>query len=85
MPRIARMVVEDEPTVYHVMSRTALSGFPLEDVEKDFMLNLIKGLSKVFFSEILGFCLMGNHFHLLIRMHPESNYTDKQIIKRYQF
>ncbi len=42
MPRIARIKVKGEPTVYHIMSRTALDGFVLEDVEKDFLLNLIK-------------------------------------------
>jgi putative transposase len=33
MPRIRRMVINDETTVYHVMSRTALDGFPLGDME----------------------------------------------------
>ena len=83
MPRIARMLIQEKEAVYHVMSRTALGGFPLEDVEKDFLLNLIKKLSKVFFAEILGFCLMENHFHILVRMHPDSKYTDAQIVKRY--
>ena len=40
MPRTPRMVIEDETAVYHVISRTALDGFPLKDVEKDFMLDL---------------------------------------------
>ena len=84
MPRIARMLIQEKEAVYHVMSRTALGGFPLEDVEKDFLLHLIKGLGKVFFAEILGFCIMGNHFHILIRMHPDSKYTDEQIVKRYK-
>jgi hypothetical protein len=33
MPRTSRMIIADEKAVYHVMSRTALDGFPLEDVE----------------------------------------------------
>ena len=37
MPRIARMKMKGEPAVYHVMSRTALDGFPLGDVQKDFI------------------------------------------------
>jgi len=41
MPRIRRMLIDDETTVYHVMSRTALAGFALGDIEKDFMLDLI--------------------------------------------
>ena len=34
MSRIPRMVINDETTVYHVMSKTALDGFPLGDVER---------------------------------------------------
>jgi hypothetical protein len=33
MPRTQRMIIDDQSTVYHVMSRTALDGFPLGDVE----------------------------------------------------
>jgi hypothetical protein len=62
MPRIPRMIIDDETTVYHVMSRTALDGFPLGDIEKDFMLDLIKRYSALYIIEILGSCLMGNHF-----------------------
>ena len=83
MPRIPRMVIEDETTVYHVMSRTALDGFPLGDIEKDFMLDLIKRYSALYFVEILGFCLMGNHFHILVKTLPEYKFTDEDIKKRY--
>jgi putative transposase len=84
MPRIARMVIDDAATVYHVMSRTALDGFPLKDVEKDFMLDLIKKLSSLYCTEILGFCLMGNHFHLLVKMIPENHFSDDEIQKRFE-
>jgi REP element-mobilizing transposase RayT len=66
------------------MSRTALDGFPLGKVEKDFMLDLIRRYSKLYFVEILGFCLMGNHFHLLVRMFPEYEFTDEDIKERYK-
>jgi REP element-mobilizing transposase RayT len=84
MPRIRRLIINDETAVYHVMSRTALDGFPLGDVEKDFMLDLIWRYSSLYLVEILGFCLMGNHFHLLVRMFPEHKYTDEDIQKRYE-
>jgi len=83
MPRISRMVIDDETTVYHVMSRTALDGFPLGDIEKDFMLNLIRRYSALYLVEILGFCPMGNHFHLLVKVLPEYKFTDEEIKKRY--
>lgn len=84
MPRIARMVIEGEPAVYHVMSRTALDGFVLGDIEKEYLLKLIKRLSSVYFTEVLGFCVMGNHFHLLVKTHLEEDYSDAEIKKRYE-
>ena len=83
MPRTQRLKINDETTIYHVMSRTALDGFPLGNIEKDYMLNLIRRYAKLYFVEILGFCLMGNHFHLLVKMFPEHKFTDENIKKRY--
>ena len=83
MPRTQRLIINDETAVYHVMSRTALDGFPLGDIEKDFMLDLIRRYSELYFVEILGFCLMGNHFHMLVKMLPEYKFTDQDIQKRY--
>jgi REP element-mobilizing transposase RayT len=66
------------------MSRTALDGFPLnDDVEKDFLLDLIRRLSKLYLVEILGFCIMGNHFHLLVKMFPDFDFTDEDLKKRF--
>jgi hypothetical protein len=48
MPRIARLVVKGKPAVYPVISRTALDGVVLGDIEKDFLLKLIKRLSSVY-------------------------------------
>ncbi len=85
MPRIARLVVKGEPAVYHVVSRTALDGFVLGDVEKEYLLELIKRLSAVYFAEVLGFCLMGTHFHLLVRMQPGEEYDEEEIKTRFKF
>jgi putative transposase len=82
MPRTRRLVNGEEKTAYHVMSRTALDGFPFGDVEKDELVKIIKKFSKLFFVEVFGFCIMGNHFHLLIQMFPEHNYEDEEIRKR---
>ena len=84
MPRIARMKVKGEPAVYHVISRTALDGFVLGDVEKDHLVNIIRHLSAIYFAEVLGFCAMGNHLHLLVRMHPGDAFSDEDIKKRFK-
>lgn len=84
MPRTRRMVIKGEPGVYHVISRTALQGLPFKDTDKDKLLSIIKRYSGLFFTEILGFSLMGNHFHIVVRMLPENHFDDGTIIQRLQ-
>ena len=67
-----------------VMSRTALQGLPIRDVDKDYLLGLIKRLSILYCADVLGFAIMGNHFHLAARMHPEESVSDQEVIRRYQ-
>ncbi len=84
MPRIARMIIMDEPAVYHVISRTALQGIVMRDVENEFLASLIRRLSAVYFAEVIGFCLMGTHVHLLVRMHPSTEFTDDEMKRRFK-
>ena len=70
--------------MYHVMSRTALDGFVLGEGEKDELLRIIKRLSAVYFTEVLGFSIMGNHFHLVVKVRPEDEYTDVEVRKRFK-
>src|SRR6056297_485292 len=84
MARIARFVRSDIPTVYHVISRTALDGFPLGDGEKDYLLNLIRSLSRFYFADVLGFCIMSNHFHLVVRMHTRDHLSDEAMRERLE-
>jgi hypothetical protein len=41
----------------HVMFRTALDGFPLQDTEKDHLMTIVAKLCKIYFVDLLGFCL----------------------------
>ncbi len=66
------------------MSRTALDGFVIEDVEKDYLLSLIKKISSAYFVEVYGFSILGNHFHLLVQMNPGSDYSDEEIRRRHK-
>ncbi len=84
MPRIARLIVKEEDAVYHVMCRSALDGYVMGDVEKDFLLDLIRRLSRVYFAEVLGFCLMGDHFNLFVRMRPGSEFSNAEIKRRFR-
>jgi len=82
MPRIPRILVKGPNVAYHVVSRTALDGFVLGPQEKDHLLSLIRWLSSVFFVEVYGFCIMGNHFHLLCRMLSHEDFSDEEVLRR---
>ena len=82
MARIPRLLVKGEDTIYHIVSRTALPGYVLGDVEKDYLLGLIKDLSGLFFVEVFGFCIMGNHFHLLVKIKGGENYDNGEVKRR---
>ena len=84
MPRIARFVRSDMPTVYHVISRTALDGFPMGTDERDYLLGIIKRLSRFYFVDVLGFCIMSNHFHLVVRVYPAEHFSDDVVRDRLE-
>jgi REP element-mobilizing transposase RayT len=84
MPRIARFIRDNQPTVYHIVSRTALQGLPIKERDNDFLLGLISKLSRLYFVDVLGFALLGNHFHLVVRVHPESEASDDEVKKRLE-
>jgi REP element-mobilizing transposase RayT len=84
MARMPRFLISHQQTTYHVISRTALDGYPLGEQEKSLLLATIKQLSAVYFCEVLGFCLMGNHFHLLVTMRPEDEVSDEEVRESFQ-
>ncbi len=84
MPRGPRLLMGDRPTVYHIISRTALPGLPMGAVEKDYLLSCIKHYAAIFFTDVIGFCLMGNHFHLLVRMKSPEDVQIEDVEDRYK-
>jgi len=86
MPRVSRMVVTDsgQKAAYHVISRTALDGLPFKKAEKDELVRIIQRFSAVYAVEVLGFAIMGNHFHLLVEVSPGTMVSDDEVRRRFQ-
>ena len=84
MARMPRFLIPHQQATYHVISRTALDGYPFGEQEKGLLLSIIQQLSSVYFCEVLGFCLMGNHFHLLVTMRPEDEVSDEEVKESFQ-
>lgn len=66
MPRPLRIEYED--AWYHVMNRGSnFQHIYFTDEHRYIFLNLLNDISRKFHVEIHGYCLMTNHYHLLIR------------------
>ena len=65
MPRAARM--KEATAIYHAMSRsiTEFNLFP-DDSDKDCFLDLLKRYTEKFQCKVYGFCIMSNHYHLIV-------------------
>ena len=75
-PRITR-----PGACYHVTSRCANREFFLRGRE-DFALALLRRAAAFSGVELLDFALMGNHFHLLVRVPPREPVPDEQLADR---
>ena len=69
---------------YHCMSRVVDRHLVFGDVEKEHFASLIRQYARFCGIQILTFCLMGNHFHLLIEVpkRPESPPNDSELLQR---
>ncbi|CDF57758.1 REP-associated tyrosine transposase [Thermobrachium celere] len=62
-----------EGAIYHVTTRCNNKEYILEnDNYKRFIIKQLKDYNKKFDYELLGYVIMNNHYHLLIRTHKDS-------------
>ena len=68
MPRVARDI--SETNIYHIMNR-ALNKQTLYDDEQDFLyfLKVLKDVKTKTHFDLYAYCVMTNHYHLLIKEH----------------
>ena len=70
MPRIGRVKFTETDAWYHLYSRIAAHKgvYPLsESVPTRRLVDLIKHFSSIYFCEVAAFCVMGNHYHLVVK------------------
>lgn len=84
MPRIPRSLMKDPDRCYHILSRTTGQEYALGDTERHYLLERIRKLSSVYFVRVFTFCLLSNHFHLLVQMQSGDNYSDEEIAERFK-
>ena len=82
MGRLRRLKVIGEDAYYHLISRTVGGEFYIGDIEKEKLLKIIKTFSRLYFVKVIGFCIMDNHFHLIVKSETNDKYSDVEIVRR---
>ena len=82
MARTTRLKLVGQEAYYHLISRAVGGEFLLGDIEKEKLLNIIKRFSLLYFVKTIGFCIMSNHFHLLIKTIDISKIDDSDLKDR---
>ena len=71
-----------EGGVYHCVSRTVGGQFLLDDSAKHHFVQLLLPLAQFCGVEIITYCILSNHFHLLVRIPPPSHLPDSLLLQR---
>ena len=77
------MKINGAAAVYHCMTRTVNGDMLFEDLEKE-MLRKMPGKKLISVVEILTYCIMSNHFHVLARVPEPKALSDAELIRRYK-
>ena len=66
--RQARIKPEETDCFVHAYNRAAghLGDYPFQDAHKEFFINFLRKLARLYTVEPLAYQVMGNHFHLLL-------------------
>jgi len=66
------------------MSRTACQAFLFGDEEKEVFCGMLRKQAAFAGVQVLAYCVMGNHFHLLLRVPVVEALSDEELLSRYQ-
>ncbi len=84
IPFRGRHLVRGQAAVYHVVSRTAFARFTFEAAEKAHFLRILQRQAGFCGVEVLAYCLMSNHFHLLVKVPEPGPIGDAELLRRYR-
>ena len=85
MRRMKRTIVKDRPSVHHAMSRIVGGQMLLGSREKEVLRKMLWQVSDFCGVELLTYCIMSNHFHVLVRV-PEKDRAvgDDELLRRFK-
>ena len=86
MARSKRRWVSQDVGSFHIISRVAGGELLFNEQDKEFFLELLERFAAGFFVQIHAFCIMSNHFHILVTgLEKEASSASKEeLFQRYR-
>jgi REP element-mobilizing transposase RayT len=85
MARVARVKFSDQDAWYHLHNRIAghQGEFPLSDpAPTRRLIETIRHFSRIYFCEVAGFTVMGNHYHLIVKFDGPREVDPEELRER---
>jgi putative transposase len=79
-----RIKVSGAAAVYHCMTRTVNGEMLFEDCAKEMLRQMLWQVAEFSGAEILTYCVMANHFHVLLRIPEPTPLSDAELMRRYK-
>ena len=70
-------------TIHHLVSRIAHRVYFLKETERMDLLEIIRRASEFTGIRLLGWCVMGNHFHILVYLPAPMIVDEGEVLSRY--
>lgn len=79
-----RHLVLGERGYYHVINRMACSQYLMDEAAKQMFVRMLRKQAVFCGVEVLNYCVMGNHFHLLVSVPEKVEISDAELLQRYR-
>ena len=88
MARLPRLKVQEGVGWYHLCSRVAgwLDWYPFEEdpLARQQLLRILRKYLSLYCCQAAGYCLMGNHYHLIVRFAAYRHLSPSELYRRAQ-
>ena len=81
--RTARLKVVGESAVYHCVTRVVGGAMLLDKRAKEVLRKQLWRMAEFCGVEILTYCIMTNHFHVLVRVPRKQKLSDAELVQRF--
>ena len=79
-----RLKMSARDALYHCMARTVNGELLFKSREKEILRKMIRQVASFCGVDVLTYCILSNHFHVLVRVPDGPAVSDRELMRRYK-